>query len=785
MALWVSVIGFSNGEYVDETTLNRPVRELRERTDYLYGRFRDALGDGSFESLRLVDVPLTTGTDTEPSIKDFVYLNPTTRTFEKAVASISVAGNVFQTANSQAYSLGILIAKDSGLGTVVVYGRTYLRDLVDWNLSALLESGETFRSGPYYLSPSEPGKMTANPKNIAIYVGYFVDEKQTPGVGGYAMIGPQYKDVGEAHMHRVFPLAGHIAGTQEIVGTPPNAVHKLHGFDPKSAEVTFHGTHNGSPDTHLIDTLAAFTISNYVNLLLVNVTAAADPIRATGTTQSIITSNDTSNVWTVAPIIWQPGDEYYIAPRCRMVVKGQYSGAADTSYTLTLTDSTGLVGVGVGGPNNGTLGFENVYLKWASSDPVEGSGLTRITSYEVPTPFGTKGLSATFENVLEESTGDQQWNYIEAGSESLIRRQWLIEAPEQIKGWRARRFRQNFAETVSVDGKFSMVLFNGPLSNPSKQLSTGLVAVLVKLYQLDYTLVPADGDTVTIGVTTYEFDDDGIVYGTNIPVPIDTYSADACYTSLLTGILERNDPLVHIALDVTNNRMMIGVRPADMVSLSVGYTGGVLAVNYSGVDGQLSGGSNPTLMVYDDQHNTVVPTLSCWENISFYNPVTLTNNIRVMFIPFDVDRSPATSYNITANDTWNTTIVDEAPGALFEYSLDMEQSLRQYYPPVPLSAVALTVNGIEMENGSVHPDYPVYQPAFHGIYWMDDTYGHVPWPIDWVSYIVQGTYPVLVTLYLAHMRLDDTSVVTSLQPVSGSPIKVYVAVRTMQLQLAH
>lgn len=778
MALWVNVIGFSNGEYVNDTTLNRPVRELRERTDYLYGRFQDALGSAEFESLRLVDVPLTTGTDAEPSIKDFVYLNPTTKTYEKAVASVSVVGNVFQMATAQAYSLGVLVAKSGGLGTIVVYGRLYLRDTTDWDLSTMLETGETFQSGPYYLSPSEAGKMTSNPRNIAIYLGYFVDTIQTPGVGGYAVIGPQYKDVGEAHMHRAFPLAGHVAGSQEIVGTiPNNATHKLHGFLPKSADVTFHGTHNGIAGNVLIDTIAAFTLDNYINLVVTNVTAAADSARSMGTTQSIITANDMTSIWTVDPISWLPNDEYYISPRCRIVVTGQYSGISDTTYTLTLTNSTGAVGAGIGGPVNGTLGFEDVYLTWSSSDPIEDSGITRITSYEVPIPFGTKGLSAILENVLEEYTGAQQWNYAEGGSESLLRRQWEISAPSQVKGWRARRFRQTFADHVTVDGKCSLVLLGGPFINPyladrSEQLVTDCTAIMVRLYQLDYTAVPLDGDTVTIGVTTYEFDDDGVYGANNIPVTIDAYSEEACYVALLTAILERNDPLVHVAIDKLNARLMIGVRPVDSVALSGGYTGGTLTLTYNGADGLLYGGPDVTLLLYDDAYEALVPVDSCWAHVALYTPITLNNNLRVMFIPYDTDRVPATGYDVTAEDNWTTSIIDEAPNALFEYSLDMEQTLRRYYPPVPLSAASLIVNGVEVENGSVHPANAVYQPAFHGIYWMDDGYAHVPWPIDWVNYSLQGVYPVLVTLYLAHMRLTTTSVVTSLQPAAGSPIKV-------------
>ena len=196
--LWVPVVGFKNTEDVVEDVLNRPIRQLRDRTEYLRGRMDDIMGDDAFQSLRLVDVPLTMGTADEPSAHDVVYMDPATRTYSKAKASINLLSNVFQTAALTSYAVGILISKAGAVGTVVIAGKVTLStNSIDWNVQAMLEAGRIFRSGPYYLSAAEAGKLTDNPPGPAIYIGNFVDNALTPANGGVAIVSPQYKDVGE------------------------------------------------------------------------------------------------------------------------------------------------------------------------------------------------------------------------------------------------------------------------------------------------------------------------------------------------------------------------------------------------------------------------------------------------------------------------------------------------------------------------------------------------------------------------------------------------------------
>lgn len=765
MALWVQVTGFANGEYIEEDVLNRPIRQLRERTDLLYSRINDTIGSSTFEALRVVDVDLTDGSHGTPEVKDVVYLDQDARAYTKAIARTDVDSNLFQTADASAYAVGVLVSKSGDKGTVLTSGKLTLATDSDWDLSDLLVTDEEFRPGPYYLSSVEAGKLTAYPKGMAIYIGYFTDSQGNPGSGGIAMINPQYKDVGEAHLHRPFALTGKPAGTQSIDGTPPNATHRLQGHNPESASQSSHGEHDGADDaTVLTDSLYSFTVDNYIGLPIYNVTKSTD---------SRVTDNDTTTVDTEDDIVWDDGDEWYIGPRSKLVIVGPYASNDSTTYTLTLTDSTGLAVAGSNAPSNGTYGFEDAYLKWESSDPDEGSGLVRITGYEIFIPFGTKGCSAILENMLEDTgVTDKMWGWCEASTEDLTRRQWILTVPDAAQGWRARKFRQYAVNNQTTDGGFSLVAF-GTFNNSDENLEENLTIAAGRIYKMAYTDTPSDGDTITIGGVVYEFDDDGILASSsNIPVVIDYSDQSITYTALKDAIREYDADDVHVAIDTDESNIMMAIPEAQTVTLSAGFANATLTLIHSGSSSDITAGDAVLLVYNADSENQVEDSSCYWDGPEYFEPVELKSGLKLMFIPFDQERNDVSSSEIVAGDYWTCDITDEAPGAVFEYAVDMDVGLRNYYPPIPLTAASLVVNGIEMESHGIHANNSVWRAAYHGLYWYKDAYSQVPWPYDWVSENVSVDYPTLATLYLVHMRVDDTSVVTSLQPAPNSALKV-------------
>lgn len=232
MPSFPAVLGLVDGQPGDAVTFNVPLSALRERTDYLKAQIDALLGTSPFSSVRVSDAALDpTAT---PTVNSFVYLDPATNTFKAARADIvndlvtGIAGP-----GSPALAIGLLVQAAGTVGTVVMFGRV---DLSAVPLSSLMQNGETFRDGLYYLSAIEAGKMTTNPGGVSIILGVFRAASSTYAHSAY--LSPQWRDLLEAHIHQGFILPGIPAGDQERTGAP---------FDPL---VDFYRVRGIKPDDY-------------------------------------------------------------------------------------------------------------------------------------------------------------------------------------------------------------------------------------------------------------------------------------------------------------------------------------------------------------------------------------------------------------------------------------------------------------------------------------------------------------------------------------------------------
>lgn len=218
MALWVAIHGLVDGTDVVADTFNKPLYELAERTDYLYAQVQALYGSGTFESVRLPGVAVTGAV-----VGQVVYREPLTNAYIPAIASMQLVDN-FTVADSS-LALGVVSAITGATGTVVLAGKCVLTTgVVPWDMTALVQTGETFRAGPYYLSSLEAGRITANPSGPRIYVGTYGTD--------YAILAPQYRDTGEAHVHRTYALFSQPAGTQVVTNPEqPDGTHAIRGFN--------------------------------------------------------------------------------------------------------------------------------------------------------------------------------------------------------------------------------------------------------------------------------------------------------------------------------------------------------------------------------------------------------------------------------------------------------------------------------------------------------------------------------------------------------------------------
>lgn len=243
MEMWSQLNKFQDGDDLDAKTLNVPIGQLGDRTEYLYSKIRQMIGDGPSSSVVLTGVGLSSGDD-EPNVGNAVYLDQSSGKFSKAKADMPLYDDFMAKASS--FTIGILQSKNNGTGSVVIYGRiNFGRGGASISQSDIIESGEKFRPGRYYLSAKEAGKLTATPSGPVVYVctinGTFF---QSEDADAYAIVTPQFLDIGTSHVHRCAALVSRPAGDLSEDGT------SVLGYGTEAAgpfHLTFGGTWTGDP----------------------------------------------------------------------------------------------------------------------------------------------------------------------------------------------------------------------------------------------------------------------------------------------------------------------------------------------------------------------------------------------------------------------------------------------------------------------------------------------------------------------------------------------------------
>lgn len=199
MSGWVPAKVFVDGDKLSSDGLNPPIEALIQRTEYLKNSLDVLEADGVLSGIRL------TGQNMEGiNPGEVVYLgrNISTDTWEwrRAIASALDFPNTTEVSPSS-YVVGVCEKP----GTVIMYGKSPINGSSGITLNSIhLESGSERRPGPYYLSSSEPGKMTTDKSSVAVYVGTFFRE--------LSIIQPSIRDNADAHTHYAVPLSSRAAG---------------------------------------------------------------------------------------------------------------------------------------------------------------------------------------------------------------------------------------------------------------------------------------------------------------------------------------------------------------------------------------------------------------------------------------------------------------------------------------------------------------------------------------------------------------------------------------------
>ena len=731
MDVWTQVSGLANETQIDEETLNLPTYQLKARTDYLKAKLQALVDSGALASVRYADVDLAL--EDSPAVGDVVTVDPDTGRYTKALFGADpVTGDV----TWRAMPVGVLTYVRDGKGAVVSTGI-----VSSFDVSSLLEPGEVFSPGIYRLSHRVAGKITANYAQGAPPVCMLLDLDDA-GNPQAAFVSVQHRDPGADHRHNGVRLSTNVSGTLMVADdeyTQPE--YRIAGFEPLSAQSLAHGEHQdpaGVPDlvpgANLYDPMYGFTFGNYIGLTVQRVVAG----EVVGT--AVITNHNSISAVTSPDLEFDEEDAWVILPRTRLRVKGTYSGD-DTTYTLGLTDSSGVLSLSINAPisNND---FDNVWLKWVSSDPDEGDGLVRVSGYEVPVSFGKHGCIAILENSLEGATSEA-WGTVESAYEYPDRRTWALSVPGDVAGWAQRRVN----EVMDGGTGPAMVLFGD-----QPEGSFRITASADASYTVTFSGQPASGNTIRIGTTTYRFTSGALEAEAGVVDVVIAATAADTYLRLAAAAQGAG----FIAGASATKFIVSGV---PLLALSPGFANATATHNAA----ETNLGAAKFLVV-DDTGAILTPgPAGLWQPTAYCAPVELVNGLRLQLVKYRTDGTPVGA--IVSSNVYIAAIVDEAPGAAYVYNVGMDRALGRVYPPTPLTAAALVRNGVEYNNAAVHPDSPQWRVGLRGLYWYDTSDLHLPFDF--------GGSQTHVTLYTTTSRAPESGVVTSLQPVPGSPVKVY------------
>jgi len=196
----------SDGELVNQSVTGRSIATLQRRTDFLYQR----LNDFSAQNGKLVIQNVVL--DNAVQVGDWVYFDSSSQSYKQAIAEGVYNTTLKQyTATPRTYVVGVCVSASSNLGSILMSGYIQSLSVLGFNTSYMLEGGQTYTPGRYYLSSKTPGKMTSVANAPIVQLGFLS--------GDSAFVSPLQKDIFESHIHYNFPLHAKPASSQNTDGS--------------------------------------------------------------------------------------------------------------------------------------------------------------------------------------------------------------------------------------------------------------------------------------------------------------------------------------------------------------------------------------------------------------------------------------------------------------------------------------------------------------------------------------------------------------------------------------
>lgn len=422
-------------------------------------------------------------------------------------------------------------------------------------------------------------------------------------------------------------------------------------------------------------------------------------------------------------------------------VSGEWHSRYPSTYTIWLSRNAG------GGDRESSPApssdFSDAWLHWESSDPNEGSGEARVSSFYQRVAIGKKGLAAE----LDAGFSDELSTPYSVENDDPSLRTWTLELPEAAKGWSSN--------SVSSAGRLgdSEVRVYGVTDGRSDEVC---VHAPDGIYELPDEL-PSQGERLVVGSKTYVFVNGSGTYSVadgEVAVPIQATPYDT-----FRGIAHPiDDDGTTIVSDEAAGAVFIGAS-------SVSYRGVSLdPVSHGG--GTVSADSGEAALIVCDELGRSLYDGGYVVFGRLGHAVSLNNGGR-MFLSADGEVSIPVSYAVLDVSTGS-------PGAVFRYNIEMDEDFNLEYPPVPIGSGSLMWNGVELEPEGLFGKTAVYSAASDSLYWRDNVLYRTPWPRS----LVDSSDPVdpaheqrLVFHYVSSFH-SETGPVVSLRPAKGSPIVV-------------
>lgn len=646
MSAWPAVHGYGSDK-LEPDVMNRPIQELALRTDILKGALDASLADEGLS--RIVGVFTMSALPHErPEIPCAVFYDRVRGVLVKAVNRVT----------------GIAVEASGDLCTVVLAGKTALPIP---GSEGMLAGSEEFAPGPYYLSMSEPGMMTASAGSAAVYLGEFSAFECT--------VSPSPT---ESHRHEAVQLYARPAGESIVEGYPvnplPTSTMGVLGYAPDGE------AQSGEP------------ASLFPRLVLRGSYTAGEPCQCTVWLADSALSTDP--VTAVCPVSW------------------------DSAYAV----------------------FK---YSFATREELEA---VRVCSYDdlYSAPYGmsfviTRSVDASADIAVDALPDEEEEDY--------DKRMWSLDLPLDGQGWRRRLVHARALPAPGSTSEYELVV-SGPLT--AENGVSGAITVRVATgHPLSFNANPADGEEVAVDGMRFIFYLSDIP-AEGIPVPI---------------AAEKEDTVKALVAAIRGNRREAAFLDASMFIFSADVTTDAADAVLSAYQ---TGGTDMSTAVHVVVHDETGLALTGTVTVqtAFWDEIAAAGGT-IMPVPYSGTTPAAGTTGL--NDAWTVGYEDRTGGCRFEYASGYHDYFSSVWPSNPLSAAALSVNGVYIDKFDTLADYV---PGHSTIHWRHNAYGYVPWSSDWTRMNGSESRTTLVVDIVASGSGQTVGSVTSLSSAPGSPVRV-------------